>query len=393
MASPLNKVKPGVKTIDVPVSSPTPYDNLITQIGGAGSVGVVKGSGSMFPNPSPLTNSAVVPAQQNNIQIQLAVKDSDIDKLGSDLSRAVGATTEKIVQKMGVSQFDELGKILASVSTEVGKLDPASLQKRGISGWIQRRFGDVKKELTLRLKSADAVFTDLSAQISNHIAVHTNWVNDLEVLYNENFERYNNITAVLKQGEVWKESLKSSIDNWPKIDPDDPDAQMKIQAKRDAQDVLNRLEIKLDSFVRLKAITESNAPKIKSQQNTSKTTIKTLKDVIEQTIPMVKMEFALFIQSLDAQKSIQIVDNAKQLANTTLIRSADTAKQTSIDAAKQLNNPVIQTATISHIQNRMLETLAEVKNIETTARQVREQDALAIAASQKTYLQNLQGNI
>jgi uncharacterized protein YaaN involved in tellurite resistance len=318
------------------------------------------------------------------------IQDTDVDKLGADLSRSVGQTTEKIMQKMGMAKFDELGKILVSVQSEVGKLDPASLQKTGIVGWFQKQFTDVKQELTLRLKNADAVFDTLSEKISNHITVHSEWVKDLELLYNENMQRYDMINQVIKQGETWRDVLKNQIDNWEIISPDDPDAGMKIQAKRDVEARLNRINIKLDSFMRLKTVANSNAPKIKSQQETSRTTVMTLKDVIEQTIPMVKMEFSLYIQSLDAQKSIQIVNNAKNLANTTLKKSADTAKQSAIDAATALNSPVIEMDTINHIRNRMLETINDVKQIEKTSADKRLSDATAIEASQKQYLNALQ---
>jgi uncharacterized protein YaaN involved in tellurite resistance len=336
--------------------------------------------------PSPL---ATIP-DAKVIMPNLVVSETDIERLGSDLSRSVGQTTEKIVSKMSVARFDDLGKILVSIQAEAGKLDPKSIQKSGIAGWVQRTFGNVKLELTTRLKNADSAFDDLADKISTHITIHSEWVKDLEALYKENMDRYKMITETIAKGEQWQSALKSQIDNWEVISPDDPDVGMKIQAKRDAEAMLNRIGIKLDSFLRLKTVVESNAPKIKSQQETSRTTIMTLKDVIDQTIPMIKMEFTMYIQSLDAQQSIKLVDSAKQLANTTLTKSADTAKQSAIDAATALNSPVIETETINHIRNKMLETLNEVKQIEVNSKIARDNDAKLIGESQKQYLMALQ---
>jgi uncharacterized protein YaaN involved in tellurite resistance len=377
MTSPLSKLKAVSPAVSAEIQERDQlFDNAIRQ------------QYSTPVNGSPLAN---VPKQANIMPATL-VQDTDIDKLGADLSRNVGQTTEKIMQKMGLVKFDELGQILASVTSEVNKLDPASLKKGGVLGWFQNKFTDIKQELTVRLKNADAVFDTLSEKISNHITVQNEWVRDLEALYNENYQRYNTINEVIKQGESWRTAMQAQIDSWPVVSPDDPDAGMKIQAKRDAEARLNRIQIKLDSFMRLKTLAESNAPKIKSQQETSRNTIMTLKDIIDQTIPMVKMEFTLYIQSLDAQKSIQIVNNAKSLANTTLIKSADTAKQAAVDAATALNSPVIATDTLNHIRNRMLETVKEVKQIEQTSRDKRDADATAIAAQQKQYLNALQNN-
>lgn len=321
---------------------------------------------------------------------QSSIGDGDIDKLGADISKEVGKTTEKIIEKMAMSNFDELGKMLVAVQAEVGKLDPTSIKKTGIVGWFQDKFGDIKQELTLRLKKADAVFDSLSEKIANHITVHTEWIKDLENLYLENMDRYKTITETMDKAEQWKAILKNQIDNWEVIQPDDPDAGMKIQNKRDMEARLNRLSIKIDSFNRLKAVANANAPKIKNQIDTSRVTVMTLKDVVEQTIPMIKMEFSMYIQSLDAQKSIQLVNSAKDLANTTLKKSADSAKQAAVDASTALNSPMIETETLMHIKNRMLETLVEVKQIEQTAEQSRIADAQTINNSQKEFLANLQ---
>lgn len=344
-------------------------------------------------NPPGQTVASSLPISQNQSQqilVPTLIKESDVEGLGADLSRNVGATTEKIIQKMGVANFDELGKVLAGVQTEVYKLDPASVKKTGIAGWIQAKFGNIKKDLTVRLRKADAVFTDLSAKISTHITVHTEWVKDLDVLYKENHDRYLAIVKTIETGEKWRDQMQAQLDTWPEIDPNDRDLAMKIQDKRNAEAILNRLKIKLDSFLRLKTVAESNAPKIKSQQETSKTTIMTLRDVIDQTIPMVKYEFTLYLQSLDAQKSIQVVESTNAMANTTLTKSADSAKVAAVNAATALNTPQISMDTLNHIRNRMVETLTEVKSIEHNASVKRDQDKVQIVETQKQYLSALQ---
>ena len=104
---------------------------------------------------------------------------------------------------------------------------------------------------------------------------------------------------------------------------------------------------------------------------------------------MVKIDFTMFLQSLDAKKSIELVQATRQLANKTLKTSADSAKTSALDAAKNLNSATVETQTLNHIRSRMLETITEVRRIESEAHQLREKDAVEIANSQKTYLQAL----
>lgn len=340
---------------------------------------------------TPVLQGSVFPAQQNvAMPIPLIVNDSDIDKIGEDVSKRIGDTTQKIVSKMSVGKFEDLGAILTAVSLEAGKLDPTSIQKGGIVGWWQRNFTDIKAKLTMQLKTAEKVFSDLEQKIGGHITVHQEWVKDLELLYTENYQHYLRIVEEIAQAEALIQSVEQSIASWPTISPDDPEAAMKVQQKRDAESRLNRLRIKKDNLIRLKAMTETNSPKIRGQQETSRATISTLKDVITQTIPVIKMEFAMFLQTLDSQKSVELASNVRNLATKTLTSSADSAKMAAINSAKAMNTPVITTQTLEHIRTRMLETVNEVKLVEKQAEQQRVTDAQTIANGQKSLLTALQ---
>lgn len=344
--------------------------------------------------PSSLFGLASAPqapvTQYSHIPItNVVIRDEDIDRIGSDIARQTTQVTNQIISKISVSNFDEIGEILVQVQTEADALDPASLNRGGITGWWNKTFGNVKKQLTLRLKNADQVFTALETKITEHVATQTQWVKSLENLYTENYTRYTKIREVIVTAKQWEQVIETSIAQWPPIDANDPEAGMKSQLLRDTQSRLNRLRIKIDNFVRLQAITENNAVKIRNQQETAKTTIQTLRDLIDQTIPLIKSEFASFIASLDAQKSIELVDKTRQLANRTLERSADTAKNAAIASATALNTPGVSNETLSHIRSRMIETITEIRRIEDEAQRKRIADEAAIIQGQKQYLQAL----
>lgn len=336
--------------------------------------------------PSAPTNAFPSAPQVQTTMPSLIVTDSDIDKIGESVSREIGQTTQKIIDKMVVGKFDDLGAILVQITGEVDKLDPASLQKGGVVGWLQNKFTDVKATLTMRLKSAQGVFDNLEGKISTHIVAQQEWVQDLETLYHENFAHYQKIVSEMAEVDRLINYVDNQIKNWPEIDLNSPTAAMAIQQTRDAEAKLNRLRMKLDNLVRLKAMTELNSPKIRQQQDTSRVTISTLKDIISQTIPIVKMEFALFIQTVDSQKSIKLTNEVRTLATKTLIKGADGAKMAAIESAKALNTPVITSDTLQTLRNRVLETVVEVKRVETDAQHKREQEAIQIVEGQKSLL-------
>jgi uncharacterized protein YaaN involved in tellurite resistance len=167
---------------------------------------------------------------------------------------------------------------------------------------------------------------------------------------------------------------------------------MKVQIRRDAEAMLNRLRQRIDNFRRLKVLTECNGPRIRSQQESSRTAARTLRDYSEQMIPIIQMEFAMFMQSQDVKKSGQITTNARNLAETSLKRSADSAKDSMIDAANQANTAMISNDTMTHMRARLLEAVTTVKSIETNAQQRRVDDASMMNQQQTEYLNQLQSN-
>lgn len=321
---------------------------------------------------------------------QTVISDQDIEALGTDLPRGVTQTTDKIIQKMTVNRFGELGEILANVQLEVDKLNPDNFEPHGVIGWIQSKFTDLRKTLMLHFESAQEAFSQLESKMTQQITVHQEWIKDFDRLYVDNYEHYLSIVDTIKKSEGWERTLDTQIQNWPAIDPSDPDGPMKLQAKTEAEARLNRLRIKIDMFRRLKVITENNGPKIRSQQETSRTVIQTLNDTIVQAIPLIKMEFAMHLQSLDAMKSLSTVDQSRALANTSLQRSAESAKDAALHSAKTLNTAIISNDTLNLIRGKMLETITGVRQIQDQAQQQRLADAKAMSDSQAQYLTQLQ---
>lgn len=336
--------------------------------------------------------ATVQPQQMMQLRV---ISDADIDKIGESVSREIGQTTQKIIDKMAVGKFDELGAILTQISNEANKLDPASIQKDGLVGWFQNKFTDVKGKLMLRLNTAQQVFQGLEEKISNHITVQQSWVVDLDSLYMENFNHYQKIVAEIAEVEKLKAYAEDQIASWPPIDLNHPEAAMQSQLLRDAQTKVNRLDMKADNLRRLKAMTEINSPKIRSQQDASRATISTLKDVITQTIPIIKMEFAMFLQTLDVQKSVSLTSEVRNLATKTLTQGADSAKMAAIESAKAMNTPVITTQTLQTLRAKMLETVTEVNRVEVAGRNQRSADAVELVQGQKSLLTALtqQGKI
>jgi uncharacterized protein YaaN involved in tellurite resistance len=87
---------------------------------------------------------------------------------------------------------------------------------------------------------------------------------------------------------------------------------------------------------------------------------------------------------------VALVNSTRGLATKTLEKSSEAAKAAAIESAQALNAPSITNETLTLLRTRMLDTLTEVRRIETDAQQRRVADEAAILDGQKQYLAELQ---
>lgn len=323
-------------------------------------------------------------------QFLMPVKEADIDSLGEANSTAVMATTNKITEKFTVNNFGGMGDILTNVQIQADSLDLSEYAKKGLIGKLRRGVTDIRKLLYKRMTSANEAFTQLEVQIANQIGVLSEWSKDLASLYQENYQNHQRLTAQIRQGEAMEAQMRMAIDNFPAIDPADGDAFAKSQQLQEARTLLNSLQMKIDTWRRLQIICESHGPNLQHKQTAGRNAIATLKLLMTEMIPMVKMEFAMHLQNLEIQKTITLVDAATEMGNATLLQSADSSRDAALAAAKAANTPMISTQTLNHIRTRMLEAATGVNQIREDAQVQRAADAIEMEKSQAEYLKQLQ---
>lgn len=336
---------------------------------------------------SPL--SKLAPSLQSN-QFLMPVKESDIDALGEANATAVQATTNRITEKFTVNNFGGMGDILTNVQIQADSLDLSEYTKTGFIGKLRRGMTDIRKLLYKRMTSANEAFGELEGKIANQVAVLSEWNKDLTLLYQENYQNHLRLTAQIRQGETMEQQMSMAITNFPAIDPVDPDAFAKSQQLQEARTLLNLIQVKIDTWKRLQIICESHGPNIQNKQMAGRNAIDTLKRLMTEMIPMVKMEFAMHLQNLEIQKTITLVDATTELGNATLTQSADSSRDAALAAAKAANTPMISTQTLNHIRTRMLEAATGVNQIRQDAQAQRSADAIEMEQSQAEYLKQLQ---
>ena len=342
------------------------------------------------PVSSPLSRpeNQVVGAQQ----ILLPVTDEAIEKLGSDLPTRISTTVNNITSRVSTAQFADLGDLLAELTVNADKLDPNNYGKaKGVLGWFKNAVVDVRKLMIKNLQSASESFGALENKMVEQIQIHRQWIKDLDVMYRENEANYHAICRDIAIAEQWMAEMKRVLANQPPIDPTSDTAMMQANMIRRAEATLNRCSRKADTFRRTRVLVENIAPKILAQQEASDATIGTYQELITQSLPMVKLEFALHMQALEVKRDAVTQNSIKAMNEKAIVTAADSAAEAIVSSAETANAALISNDALNHTRNAILGAITQVRQIEQNAQARREGDARMMVESQTKYLQDLQG--
>lgn len=379
MSSPLDRLKNGRVATATPVAAP-PAAKAVMPTPAATSPMAL-----MAKNVS--TSNAPLALRE---QFRLPVTAEQLDQLGSASAKKIGATTDRITAKFSTSSFGELGDILHNVQTQANSLDVSEFTKTGLIGAIRRKTTNLKAMLQKRMQTAESAFDTLTTKMVESGSMLVEWEKDLDVLYTENYQNYLELRGFLNQCITIEQSIADTIANFPTITADDPDAFIKSQMLEEAKSTLNDARIKIDTLRRQIVICENHGPVIKNKMRASSQQRRTLGRMVNEMIPLIKLEFVMFKQNLEMQKSIQIVDSTRELADSALRVSADSSRDAALAAAKSANTPIVSTSTLDHIRQRMLETVTGVQQIEHDAEVQRVADEEHLKKTQAEYLTQLQ---
>lgn len=390
MSSPLDRLKTGkvsVPTQPAPVVQKTssPLDRMV-------STPVAAKVPATVPSASPLAKMAKTTGASTELRnmFALTVTADQLEAMSASTSKQVGATTDRITQKFTTANFGELGDMLYKVQSQANNLSADDLMKSGIVGWVRRKTSDVKAVLTKRFQTAEKAFDELEGKMIDQRTILENWEKDMETLYDENYANYLALRDMLTRAESAFSQNKITMDNFPVIAVDDPDAFMKAQLLQEAQAEMTDISIACDTYRRQITMCEHNGPDLRSRIRQSESQRKAITRVINEVIPLVKREFAKFLQTLEMQKTVTLVDSARAMGDQALKMSADSSRDAAIATAKSVNAPTISTSTIDHVRKCAIQALTEVQQIEQQAEQDREQFAIQNKADQAKYLEQLQ---
>jgi len=143
------------------------------------------------------------------------------------------------------------------------------------------------------------------------------------------------------------------------------------QAANDYANMINRFEKKLHDLELTRMISIQMAPQIRLVQNNDVLMVEKIQTSIVNTIPLWKSQMVLALGMHNAQQAMQAQREVTNMTNELLNKNAEMLKTGTVEIAKESERGVVDIETLVNTNRMLIETLEDVRTIQTEGSQRR----------------------
>jgi uncharacterized protein YaaN involved in tellurite resistance len=288
---------------------------------------------------------------------------TSILNFGLDVQNKLSASSTSFLNNVRAFDAGQIGNSITDLLTEINhiEIDPSSQP-----GWkrVLMQIPGLKK-IMMSTKKMFQKYDTVNANVDGIVRKLDNGRltiikdnNQLQQLFNDNENHIESLEELLVVGHMKYDELQQEIVEMELNSDNYEDYEI-----ADKKEFLNRLDKRLHDMAITRMVTIQSLPQIRLVQNNNFVMAEKIQASITTTIPIWRQQIAIAV-ALDRQS--RIVQMQKGLADTTneiLRKNANMLKQNSIEVAKQNERAVVDIETLREVQNSLISTIQEIKQI------------------------------
>jgi len=323
---------------------------------------------------APLEISQLSEAEQKLVRdfaAKIDIRDTNaVLTYGAASQRNIANFSENTLKSVKTKDMGEVGNMLSSLVVELRGFSAGQDEKRGLLG--------VKKKIRNRIESMRAEHSRVSANVDKisemlekHQIILLKDTAMLDKMYEVNQAYFKELSMYIIAG---KQKLQECVDvELPKLrekaaqsgKPED------AQAANDYANMINRFEKKLHDLELTRMVSIQMAPQIRLIQNNDTLMIEKIQTSIVNTIPLWKSQMVLALGMHNAKQAMEAQREVTNMTNELLNKNAEQLKMGTIEIAKESERGVVDIETLVNTNQKLIETLEEVRTIQAEGSQRR----------------------
>jgi len=289
---------------------------------------------------------------------------------GAASQRNIANFSEGTLKSVRSKDMGEVGKMLSSLVVELRGFSDKGDDKKGFLG--------LRKKISNRIATMKAEYSKVSVnvdKISELLEKHqVTLLKDaamLDKMYDVNQAYFKELTMYILAGKQKLEECRTVT--LPELhkkaaesgQPED------AQAANDYANMINRFEKKLHDLELTRIISIQMAPQIRLVQNNDVLMVEKIQTSIVNTIPLWKSQMVLALGMHNAQQAMEAQKAVTNMTNELLNKNAEMLKTGTIEIAKESERGIVDIETLVNTNQRLIETLEEVRTIQIEGSQRR----------------------
>jgi uncharacterized protein YaaN involved in tellurite resistance len=313
---------------------------------------------------------------------------------GAASQRNIANFSENTLNSVRTKDMGEVGDMLSGLVVELRGFGTDQNEKKGLLG-IKRRVANRIAAMKTEFTKVSANVDKITEMLEKHQITLMKDAAMLDKMYDVNRAYFKELTMYILAGKQKLQECTTTV--LPQLQKKAQESQLPEDAQEatDYANMINRFEKKLHDLELTRMISIQMAPQIRLLQNNDALMVEKIQTSIVNTIPLWKSQMVLALGLHNSQQAMAAQRQVTNMTNELLQKNADKLKQGTIEIAKESERGIVDVETLAATNQRLIETLDEVRNIQSegaTRRRAAEQELGRIEGELKQKLLEIRDN-
>ena len=289
---------------------------------------------------------------------------------GSASQAKVADFSENVLKNVRTKDLDQIGDVLTDL---VGELKGFQIEEKekGLSAFFKKNTNKVAN-LKNKYDSAEKNVEKIVKILEGHQVTLLKDITMLDMLYEKNLVHFKELTMYILAGYKHLEKVKTEDLPAALKKAEESGLPEDAQAANDLSAAINRFEKKLYDLELTRMVSIQMAPQIRLVQNNDTMMVEKIQSTLVNTIPLWKSQMLIALGIAHSQEAIKAQNEVTEMTNKMLKQNAENLKMATINTAKESERGIVDIETLTQTNQKLIETLEEVKKIQEEGRTKRE---------------------
>ena len=294
---------------------------------------------------------------------------SMILQYGSAAQNKVADFSDTVIKNVKTKDIDGVGDTLVDLVAELKNFQ-LDEEEKGISKWFKKGVNKVNN-VQAKYESASKNVEKIVKILEDHQITLMKDIAILDQLYAKNLQNFKELTMYILA--VYKKLDEIKATELPALQKKAAETGLAedAQAVNDLSNAINRFEKKLHDLELSRMVAIQMAPQIRLVQNNDTLMTEKIQSTLVNTIPLWKSQMLIAMGISHSKEAIKAQNEVTEMTNKMLRQNAENLKMATIETAKESERGIVDIETLTETNQKLIETLDEVKRIQEDGREKR----------------------